>query len=489
MIHYSHQDNPMSPQSFLAVVAKRRGLIALIFLAIVAVVVVGMFIMPPVYRASAKMMINYQVAVEKEHLLNLWQIQDKSYYERLSSELVIFKMRSVLKPVVEELALAKPGLDSSETRVNRDRAIEKLSKELLVEREKDTNVIRISYEDRDPRLAAAVVDHVVNEFIKQRPSLDQDKRGAEFFDKQIARVKGLIDDLQKEGMVYQSRERVISPTQQTSILFESLSSFDHELSKVRSERIAHEASLKVLRAQLSQKDKMTIPSTDRTNSLSQNIYFNTLKGTLLELEIKKTALLQKYTEKHPEIMTLTAEIEATREKIKAAQEDIIEGEETARQALLAQEASLSQRMNQVVDSISDLSRQGYELGLISIGINDLQAVYSMLIRQREDALIANSQREYLIQLRLLEPPLIPSDPVKPNKPLLLSLAVLVGLLIAFGLAFFVEYFDHSVNTAEDAQDCLQMPILASISDFQMDNYRRRKQSSRSAPSEVSPGKA
>ncbi len=490
MIPYSHQDSPMSPQSFLSVVSKRSGLILIVFLLIVLTVALAVFIVPATYRASAKVMINYQVAVEKEHLLHLWQIHDKSYFERLSSELVIFKMRSILEPVVAEMALAKPGRDSVEARVNYDRAIEQLAEKLKVEREKDTNVIMVSYEDRHAARAAAIVDRVVTEFIRQRPSLDRDSRSSEFFDEQIRRIQDQIDQAEKQGMEYKSREKVISPSQQTSILFESLSMFDHELSKVRSERIAHEASLKVFRDQVDQEEEMIIPSTAATNGLSQNDYYNLLKNTLLNLQVKRTALLQKYTERHPEVATLTAEIEATRKQIKSAQADIIRGEEAASQALQAQEGSLMHRMNQVVASIADLSRQDYELGRLTIGLVDLRAVHSMLIRQREEARIADSQKEYLIQVRLLEPALTPADPVKPNKPLYLSLAVLMGLLVAFGLAFFVEYFDHSVNTAQDAQDCLQMPILASIADFKMENYQR-KRSSGDAPASptVNPGKA
>jgi len=466
----------MSPQSFLAVISKRRGLITLVFLLTVAVVGLGMFIMPATYRASAKVLVNYQVAVEKEHLLHLWQVQDKGYYERLSSELVYFKTRAILEPVVMDLSLAEvDGGDSSRQALQRDRAIQKLQEKLQVEREKDTNVLVVSYEDHDPARAAAIVEHVVAEFIKQRPSLDRDDRSYEFFDKQIAQIQAQISEKTQQTRDYQSREKVLSPSEQSRILFESLSSFDHELSKARAERIAHEASLKVFQEQVAEENDLIIPSTAATNGLSQHIYFSTLKSTLLNLEIKKTALLQKYTEQHPEVAAVTAEINVTREKIKSTQAEIIRGEEAASKSLLAQEMALTNRMNQVVASIADLSRQEYDLDNLSIGVEDLRAVHSMLVRQREEARIAAHQQEYLMQVRLLEPALIPSDPVRPNKPLYLSLAVLLGLLLAFGLAFFYEYFDHSINTAEDAQDWLQMPILASIADFQVENYRKQKQ--------------
>lgn len=482
MIQYSHQDSPMSPHSFLSVVSKRRGLIFVVFLLTVALVAIAVFMMPPMYRASAKLMVNYQIAIEKEHLLRLWQIQDKSYYERMSSELVIVKMRSVLEPAVKELGLAGTLTRSSgDPQVDFDRAVEELARRLNVEREKDTNVLVVSYEDRDAQRAAQIVDRVVAGYIKQRPALDRDDRAYEFFDKQIDQIKAQIDDIEKKGMLYKAREKVLSPSQQTSILFESLASFDRELSRARSERTAHDAQLKVIREQIASEKDMIIPSTQSTNGMSQQGYYNNLKGTLLSLEIKKTTLLQKYTEKHPEVASITAEIEATKTKIKEAQEEIVAGEEAASKALLAQESALAMSMNQVAASISRMSRQEYELGQLSIGIEDLRAVHSMLIRQREEARIANSQKEYLLQVRLLEPALVPRDPVRPNKPLYLSLSVLVGLMLAFGIAFFMEYFDHSVNTVEDAQHCLQIPILASIPDFQTEPARRRK------PSDSEPG--
>jgi uncharacterized protein involved in exopolysaccharide biosynthesis len=484
MIQYSHQDSPMSPHSFLSVVAKRRGLILLVFLLTVVLVAVGVFVMPPMYKASAKLMVNYQIAIEKEHLLNLWQIQDKNYYERMSSEVAIVKMRSVLEPAVKELGLAEVLTHpSGDEQVDFDRAVEELKRRLNVEREKDTNVLVVSYEDRNAQRAAQIVDRVVTEYIRQRPGLDRDDRAYEFFDKQIEQIKVQIDEIEKKGMMYKSKEKVLSPSQQTAILFESLSSFDQELSRARAERIAHEAQLKVIREQLASEKDLIIPSTQSTNGMSQQGYYNNLKGTLLSLEIKKTTLLQKYTEKHPEVASITAEIEATRAKIKEAQEEIVQGEESASKALLAQESALAMSMNQVASSISKMSRQEYELGQLSIGIEDLRAVHSMLIRQREEARIANSQKEYLLQVRLLEPALAPRDPARPNKPLYLSLSVLVGLMLAFGVAFFLEYFDHSVNTVEDAQHCLQIPILASIPDFQAEPSRRRKQADSDSGSE------
>jgi uncharacterized protein involved in exopolysaccharide biosynthesis len=195
-------------------------------------------------------------------------------------------------------------------------------------------------------------------------------------------------------------------------------------------------------------------------------YLNELRSKLLQLELQKSQLSKRFTEKHPDMVAIQRDVTMTERKIQSEMDKIIEAEQTAVRALRASENALAQRMNQVANSVSELSQQQYELGMLTIGVEDLKEVYSMLIRQREEARIAANRKEYLVQVRLLEPAMIPIKAAKPNKPLLLALGVVLGAILAFGVAFFIEYFDHSVNTAEDAQQCLGLPILATIPEFQ-----------------------
>ncbi len=491
MIEYSKYDSPMSTYSFMSIIYKRRKSILTLFLLIMVGVVGAAFVLPPVYRSSAKVMVNYQGDNEKAHLLGLVQTNGRVSYDQIGSELVIMKMRSILEPVVRDLEMdrkennqngliavlaKKLGLGkqamAGEMNVPFNKALSGLSKKLNIEREKDTNVIQVSYENEDPVYAATVVDRVVREYIEQRPSLDRDTRAYEFFETQIQEIKKQIDELEQRGMFYKSRERVLQPDQQTQILFSSIADFDKELTRVRSERIATEARLNVIREQLDKGVDIAFPNTESTEKVGRLDYLNELKKTLLELELQKSSLEKKYTIKHPELALVLQDIETTRQKIRMEVEEIIRAEETSVRALKAAEQALAGRMNQVVYSVSELSRQEYELGKLTIGIDDLREVYSMLIKQREEARIAASKKEYLVQVRLLEPPIVAYKPVKPNKILFAGLALVLGVILSLGCAFFIEMFDHSVNTVEDAQHCLGLPILATIPDFERRHYKR-----------------
>jgi capsular exopolysaccharide synthesis family protein len=54
------------------------------------------------------------------------------------------------------------------------------------------------------------------------------------------------------------------------------------------------------------------------------------------------------------------------------------------------------------------------------------------------------------------------EAVQPKKTLYIGAAVLVGLLVGIGLAFFIEYLDTSVKTIDDVERTLQAPVLGVI---------------------------
>jgi len=57
---------------------------------------------------------------------------------------------------------------------------------------------------------------------------------------------------------------------------------------------------------------------------------------------------------------------------------------------------------------------------------------------------------------------VPRTPVKPRLWLNLSLALVGGLMLSCGLAFFVEYFDNTIKTPDEAERYLGLPTLGMI---------------------------
>ena len=64
---------------------------------------------------------------------------------------------------------------------------------------------------------------------------------------------------------------------------------------------------------------------------------------------------------------------------------------------------------------------------------------------------------------LIEPTPIPLNPVSPKIFLNLILGLFLGTFGGLGIAFFLNYLDESLESVEDVEDALDVPVLISVS--------------------------
>jgi capsular polysaccharide biosynthesis protein len=57
------------------------------------------------------------------------------------------------------------------------------------------------------------------------------------------------------------------------------------------------------------------------------------------------------------------------------------------------------------------------------------------------------------------------DPIKPRPLMNTAVAFIVGLLLAVGLAFAIEYLDDTIKSAEDVEKYLGVTVLGSVPEF------------------------
>jgi capsular exopolysaccharide synthesis family protein len=65
-------------------------------------------------------------------------------------------------------------------------------------------------------------------------------------------------------------------------------------------------------------------------------------------------------------------------------------------------------------------------------------------------------------VRVVDEPVVPREPVRPRKVLSLALAVPLGLALGFLAAFLLETFDQTVQTHSDVENRLGLPFLGQI---------------------------
>jgi non-specific protein-tyrosine kinase len=70
-------------------------------------------------------------------------------------------------------------------------------------------------------------------------------------------------------------------------------------------------------------------------------------------------------------------------------------------------------------------------------------------------------------ISIIEPASLPTRPISPNVPETLLLAATIGLSLAVGGAFLIEFIDNTVKTPEDVTQVTGLPVLGSISEYEL----------------------
>jgi len=94
-----------------------------------------------------------------------------------------------------------------------------------------------------------------------------------------------------------------------------------------------------------------------------------------------------------------------------------------------------------------------------------EKIYNMLLQRLETAKITKRLEASKEGTRyiILEPPRLPLDPIKPNKLLVMFLGLFMGTGLGIGLVLLFEFTDHSFLGIDEAKEFLDLPVIGGIS--------------------------
>ena len=329
----------------------------------------------------------------------------------------------------------------------------------------ESNVFTISYVDLNPQVARfgcqAMTLSFQDFYLKRKapPALE------DFFASQIKDVQVELEFWQVKRNDFLNKEKFYGMAEENYHLLQQVSSMERELVTVESSisiqigRVDNLAALKEKTGEeLEQALAMRLSQQFMQREIIQRIKLN-----LQALNMEHEQLLQKYTEKHPEVMSVQSQIVESRKDLEVEIENAYQIESQELEALYSKKASLTREISKSrarLDELPDIDR---ELNKYDITINNLKSKYELLLKRQSEtdiALAGQSTWEVTI-LSNASPPYSKktSDYVR------LALGPLLSIVVAFGLAFFLESLDHSVKNMSEAEEHLDLPVLATISEM------------------------
>ncbi len=461
-------DKGLPLRYFLYVVFKHKQMIAVLFFSIVLTVLVGNLLMKPVYQSSAKILLEKQRDDEKALLFQMNLGTDYSQYNWVNAEVEILRSRPVVERVIRQLHLMEqletPDAGSNDS-LRLNRAIEKFFGSYVLETTKDAPVITIRFNSSSPVLAARVVEAIIENYKKYRQELVAKSTQFQFVNRQLEQVRRELQELENKAVNYTATSGLAMPEEYGKILYEKLADYEKQLTQVRANRIALQTRLNMLKRQLSDSTSVTIPVTHNKDVPSEVEYIVKLRTKLLDLQLKREKLLEKFTPEYVEVRDVEKEIATVQQKLRESASKYLTSQETELRALYSQEQVLEKNIADIQEEIRKFVQERHQIQQISRQIKEKQELYSVLRKQAEEMRISLAKAEGGVLIKVISPPVVPVDPIRPRRKLNVILSVVLALIVSLGSAFASEYFRKTFSSVEEVENLLGVPVLASIHDF------------------------
>lgn len=379
-----------------------------------------------------------------------------------TTQFQIIQRKEMLYPVIDNLKLVERWSARYGIR-NREEAYYKLRSMIDVREVRNTNLLQISVESTNPEESAELANSIANEY--QRKRIDEQQK---LLSRSLATLE---DEVQKQ------RKKV----EETSA----------EMSRIRTELGITDLNPDSLEDPLQAQEKVL---------LDQEALVN-------EARIKATALRAKYREieklsgddlmralptleiQDQTITQILPQYQETDSELARAMQSGLGRRHPVIQAFAAKKATYQRQLSDQIGSIRRTLAANLEITESSLANMEKELEKSRAAqrdsktRSSEYAAAKNAhiQAKKILEsaeLRLSTETMqrsMPMNPARiwekaepasfPSKPkvwLNMALAVVVGLIVGIGLAFFLEYLDTSVKTMEDVESFLQVPVLAVI---------------------------
>lgn len=448
---------------------------------IVGAVAAGVILrIPNQFEASARIYVDTQSILRP--LMSGLAVQPN-----IEQQIMMLSRTLISRPNIEKL-IRMADLDLNlKSKSQQEQLVDSLANTLKIQSVGRDNLYTISYRDPDPAKAQRVVQALVSIFVEsslgdKRQDTDSARK---FLEEQIRSYEKKLEDAENRLKEFKLRNIELATTEGKSGV-DHLSELTNKLNSARLELREAEQSRDALRRQIVGEEPVLLPE---TSGFDSSVSLPEIDGRIDVQKRNLDALLQRYTEQHPDVIGVRRMIKdlegqkrqelQARKKFAAANPGSSVSNNPVFQQLKvslaeaeANTASLRARVSEYEERYkraTNLMKTQPQLEAEFVQLNrdyDLnKRNYEQLVSRRDSAEMSGDldTAGSIADFRLIDPPRSSYTPVAPNRlllfPLGLVLAIAGGLFVAFAASQIRPVFFDSKMLRE----VTRLPILGTVS--------------------------
>lgn len=454
-------DDGVDIGKYVGILARRWLLILLMVVLAVGVTVFLTLRMTKIYRATTTVRIETQAprvlgrdveAVDEMGTGSFWS--NLEYYE---TQYKIIESRDIAARVVKEFHLNEDaefmGVPVSERRsfkpVSVETAAEKLQSMLTVQPVKDSRLVRIHIEGPDPERAELYANAIAQAYVDQNleTMLQSTVDAVDWLSTQLDEAQKKLSTSEQTVYDYKKNNDILSISleERQNIITAQMTAVATALTEAKTKRIKLQSRKAAISRLLEVADPMAIPLEDINNS----ILIQHLKQEYGKLSREYSELGERYGPKFPSMLEIEAKLKRIRGDIEREVKNVLHAVEAELVTSKKTEAGLKAELANFREQAQALSEKRVGYNRLVREKENNEKLYTLLLGRTKEADLSRLLR--VNNVHILDAALLPTAPIKPRLRLNLLVAGVIGLMLGFLLALYLEFADRTLKTQDDVE--------------------------------------
>lgn len=360
--------------------------------------------------------------------------------------------------------------------------IDNFSKKIKTENLKGTEILKISYTDKDPVLAAEVVNQLMQVYIKNNIEANRAEAvsARKFLRGEIPRTEADVRETESNLSKFKEKNKIVDLQEEATLSLQMIFNLEQQISQAQAQFVNVNARKRNLQNQAGIDSQQFVTLTSLSQVPGVQLVLTQLQEAQNQLKVERTRLQPT----HPTIINLEEKIVALKTLLQERIEQVVgtnrqipignlqigklrqslienfASTDTERVGLLKQINTQSKMLSAYKERVNVLPKLEQSQRQLERKLKASQTTYEALLTRLQEVQVAENQN--IGNARVISPALVPNAPYGPRKALIIGGGGVMGILLGIITALTLDLIDRSVKTVKEARKLFPYTLLGII---------------------------
>jgi succinoglycan biosynthesis transport protein ExoP len=469
------------PELFRTFNRYKWGVVAIAVLTASAAALVA-FSMRPTFRGAATVLIE----PKSERPVKYADVYDPGYEgdQYLTTQFALLSSRDLAEKTIDKLGLMEKrdliGGDDPEASSNkfdlrkwlpflperpdrsdtvearnelRESVVKDFMERVTIDPIRRTQLVVVQFDSYSPELSAQVANTLADLYIESgfQARLDATKRATNWLTEKLSDIKAQLEKSEAALQAFREKEQIVSVNGVRTLSESELIDYNQRFRDVQKQRQELQNAYEKIR--LAGNDTRRLRD---ISALLQDQNVQRANNSVLESQEQVKQLQERYGSRHPLMAAAQAKYDTALAAFNEQLRIAAAGVKTQYEIALENEKSMEQQVASSRAQLQNLDRKDYALSVLLRDVTSNRELYDTFLARFKETNTSGSFES--MDARVVDPAVVPTTPVKPDKKKVVLIAGVGGLLLGLLLALLRHLLSEEVHSADELETLTRLPV-------------------------------